>query len=133
MTKKYIGFKMIDAWEQEKEGKEGYAVKYPDGYISWSPKEVFENAYMQVGDNGKVEEHNVHDFVKDIEYMKWGEKTTIANATLANGFVITEASSCVDPVNYNQDIGESICRERIYNEVWKMLGFLLQTAKYGIK
>lgn len=45
MTKKYIGVKIIDAWAQEKEGKEGYAVKYPDGYISWSPKDVFEEAY----------------------------------------------------------------------------------------
>lgn len=27
------------------EGKEGYMVKYNDGYISWSPKEVFDAAY----------------------------------------------------------------------------------------
>ncbi len=25
--------------------REGYAVRYPDGYESWSPKEVFEEAY----------------------------------------------------------------------------------------
>lgn len=24
---------------------EGYIVMYPDGYISWSPKDVFEKAY----------------------------------------------------------------------------------------
>lgn len=23
----------------------GYKVTYPDGYVSWSPKETFENAY----------------------------------------------------------------------------------------
>lgn len=27
----------------------GYAVKYPDGYISWSPKDVFEAAYLPMG------------------------------------------------------------------------------------
>ncbi len=27
---------------------EGYIVKYPDGYISWSPKEVFESAYREL-------------------------------------------------------------------------------------
>lgn len=27
------------------ENLEGYIVKYPDGYISWSPKDVFEKAY----------------------------------------------------------------------------------------
>jgi hypothetical protein len=49
MTKKYIGFKMVDAWESKKDDQEGYVVKYPDGYISWSPKDVFEKAYMEVG------------------------------------------------------------------------------------
>ena len=27
--------------------KDGYIVKYPDGYISWSPKNVFEEAYRR--------------------------------------------------------------------------------------
>lgn len=26
----------------------GYAVKYPDGYVSWSPKETFEKAYREL-------------------------------------------------------------------------------------
>ena len=147
--KKYIGCEMIEAepmnlgdyniyrgWtmpENENPEKEGYLVKYPDGYFSWYPKEIFEKAYLQVGNNNTIEENNVHDFVKEIEYMQWGDKTTIAKATLHNGFIITESSSCVDPANFNMDIGSSICKERIYNEVWRMLGFLLQTAKEGIK
>ena len=45
MTKTYIGTKEILAWKQDKGDKPGYAVKYPDGYISWSPKDVFEEAY----------------------------------------------------------------------------------------
>lgn len=49
MTQEYIGTKQVTAWEQEKDGKEGYAVKYEDGYISWSPKEVFEKTYIPVG------------------------------------------------------------------------------------
>ena len=28
-------------------GKNGYLVQYPDGYLSWSPKEVFEESYRQ--------------------------------------------------------------------------------------
>lgn len=111
----------------------GYLVKYPDGYMSWSPKEQFERAYFRVGDNNTIEEHNVNDFVSSIEFQKWGDKTTIAMATLANGFIICESSSCVDPANFNMDIGINICREHIYNEVWKFLGFLLQCGVKGIK
>jgi hypothetical protein len=42
----YYGTKRVEAWPQEKDGKPGYAVQYADGYISWSPKVVFEAAYM---------------------------------------------------------------------------------------
>lgn len=61
--KTYIGTKIIDArpmtrgeynifrgWqipENENPEDEGYLVKYPDGYISWSPKPVFEEAYRE--------------------------------------------------------------------------------------
>ena len=49
MTQEYIGTKQVTAWVQSKDGAEGYAVKYPDGYISWSPKGVFEGAYLPLG------------------------------------------------------------------------------------
>lgn len=31
--------------------EEGYHVRYVDGYDSWSPKAVFENAYREVVNN----------------------------------------------------------------------------------
>lgn len=62
--KHYVGIKHIQAeplnlgdynkyrgWtipENEDPKREGYLVKYPDGYVSWSPKEVFEEAYSEV-------------------------------------------------------------------------------------
>jgi len=65
--KTYIGTKIIKAepmtygdfckdQQMEKESynkveDEGYKVVYPDGYGSWSPKEVFENVYREVNDN----------------------------------------------------------------------------------
>lgn len=62
--KKYLGVKVIQAekcWgldnkcvdaNSEHCGREidGYKVVYEDGYISWSPKDVFEKAYKEVGD-----------------------------------------------------------------------------------
>jgi hypothetical protein len=46
MTHRYIGTKEVIAWEQvDKHGEIGYAVKYADGYTSWSPKAAFEAAY----------------------------------------------------------------------------------------
>ena len=54
--KKYIGTKIIEAepckaWKDtklHKAGEDGYKVRYPDGYESWSPKDVFEDAYRPI-------------------------------------------------------------------------------------
>jgi len=35
-------------------GKNGYLVQYPDGYLSWSPKDVFEEAYRAVSGGEKL-------------------------------------------------------------------------------
>ena len=48
---KYIGTKLIEAEPAEKDGKEGYKVRYKDGYESWSPKNIFESAYLTLVDN----------------------------------------------------------------------------------
>lgn len=44
----YIGVKNVKAEPQEKNGVPGYRVKYPDGYVSWSPKATFEKAYRKL-------------------------------------------------------------------------------------
>ena len=65
--KEYIGTKIVKAepmnlgdynnyrgWtipEDEDPDREGYLVKYPDDYVSWSPKEIFEEAYVRTENN----------------------------------------------------------------------------------
>lgn len=66
--KLYIGCKIIKAYpmsrrvfdnEQGKDRDEndedclGYKVIYPDGYESWSPRSVFENAYRLITEGEK--------------------------------------------------------------------------------
>jgi hypothetical protein len=146
---KYIGFKLIDAkpmnlgeynnlrgWTipaDEDPSRERYLVQYPDGYVSWSPKEIFEKAYMQVGDNNTITQDNVDSFVKEVHAETIGEKTTIVRVVLVNGYEIIETSSCVDVRNYDFYLGKEICLDRIKSKIWELLGFLLQTAKDGIK
>lgn len=54
MTHDYYGTKRVTAWPQSREDKDtkniaaGYAVKYSDGYISWSPRDVFEAHYQRI-------------------------------------------------------------------------------------
>lgn len=69
--KTYVGTKIIKAIPMDKqtflkevknedfdsagtENEHGYHVKYPDGYDSWSPKTVFEEAYRLVSADEKI-------------------------------------------------------------------------------
>ncbi|PHA98704.1 hypothetical protein COE79_20660 [Bacillus toyonensis] len=53
-------------------------------------------------------------------------KCTVVVAKLPNGFILTESSACVDPVNYDAKIGTEICKERIVNKIWELEGYRLQ-------
>ena len=144
--KKYIGFRMIQAEgaDRSKEDKrvflnsdarpsdQEYEEGYTDGYQSWLPKDIFEKAYMQVGDNNTITQDMVDNFIVSYEIVTQQNKITIVTATLANNFTIVESSACVDPANYNEQIGTEICIDRIKNKIWFLLGFLLQTAKDGV-
>lgn len=146
MTQFYIGCKQVEGWESPQDGKPGYAVKYPDGYQSWSPKEAFESAYLPMGaktentgpgeytlvNSDTVTQQMVEDFITCREVHTVGKKTTVVHATLKNGFEIIESSSCVDPANYSEELGAKICMKRIKNQVWHLLGFALQWARAGL-
>lgn len=49
MTKHYYGTKQVTAWPEARDGRDGYAVRYEDGYTSWSPADAFEAAYKPNG------------------------------------------------------------------------------------
>ncbi|CUU47331.1 Gp49 family protein [Clostridium beijerinckii] len=135
----YNQFKGWEAPKGEDQTIDGYLVEDETGYTSWRPGCQFDKYYLKVDDNPNlpsgvsVGPQMVNDFIVDYEVFTKKDKITIVIATLVNGFTIVESSACVDPVNYNEEIGAEICKERIKNQVWNQLGFLLQTAYKGIK
>jgi len=146
---KYIGVKMIEAkamnlgdynkyrgWQipaDEDPAREGFLVKYEDGYVSWSPATVFEKAYRKFGnDKNTVTQEDVDGFIVNAEAIQLGDKTTVVKATLANGFILVESSTCVDGNNFDMKIGTECCMSRIKDNVWFLLGFLLQCGTDGL-
>ena len=146
---KYIGVKMINAkpmtrgeynelrgWTipaDENPKDEGYLVKYSDDYISWSPKDVFEKAYRRFGsEQNAVTQDDADSFIVGIDSTQLGDKTTVVKATLANGFILVESSSCVDVNNFDMKVGTEICIKKIKDKVWFLLGFLLQCGNEGL-
>lgn len=153
----YIGTKIIEAAPAVRKGgkvydltwpvprsmepeEPGYRVRYPDGYESWSPKDVFERAYLPVTINPdlrteapSISQQMVDDFIRETEVITMGGKTTVVRAILRNGFEVVESSACVSAENYDEALGAKICMEHIKDKVWMLLGFLLQTAVHGVK
>lgn len=120
--------------------EDGYRVRYADGYVSWSPKDTFERAYLPLETNKElraskpsISQEMVDNFILETWTQTAGEKTTIVRAMLRNGFELVEASSCVSPENYDEKLGREICMKKIKDRVWHLLGFLLQTAVNGVK
>ena len=86
--KSYIGRKIIqaeamDEWiflrdfkgqdstsDDAAKSRQGYKVIYPDGYISWSPKDVFETAYREVTDSERELFQSTFEWIADIRCPK---------------------------------------------------------------
>lgn len=112
---------------------EGYEVEYPDGYKSFSPKDVFEKAYYMILSPNKIQEGDVLNFIKEGYSLRLGEKTTVVCDTTLTGFDTVGIAACVYPSNYDHDMGCGVARRDIKDKIWGHLGFVLQWAINGLK
>ena len=103
---KYLGVKILDAEPMSEASfinnvknedvpqsclcRDGYKVTYEDGYVSWSPKEVFEKAYRPI--NGIT-------FGLAIEALKQGKKVARTEWIGKNAYLLLihgdEQLSCI--------------------------------------
>jgi uncharacterized protein DUF2829 len=89
MTKDYIGTKRITAWSRDRENADGtvtpgMAVKYADGYISWSPLDAFNEAYQTI---------TAMDFGHALFTLKRGERVARAGWNGKGMFLFLVAGS----------------------------------------
>lgn len=169
--KPYIGTKRVNAkpmnradynalrgWEvpaDEDPADDGYLVEYLDGgkanhpefkgYISWSPKDVFERAYKHTrtgniaphvtpadiesniiaqhfftaaqGSRASTPQQSVHESL---------DLLTICVLVLRNGFTVTGESACVSPENFNAEVGCKVARQHAVEKIWPLMGYALK-------
>lgn len=119
-------------------GDKGYLVKYPDGYVSWCPKAVFERQGFPLDNGTKITEEDIVAFV-NLGYnavstikARGGKPVTVMEREYPTGFTAFDTSACVDPNNYSEKIGADTCSKRLNSILWSHLGFMLQWAINGI-
>lgn len=112
----------------------GYEVIYPDGYKSWTPKDVADTTYFKLADETgtKILQDDIFNFIVKGEATKLGDKTVVVMDSTITGFDTIGTSACVDPANFDMSIGEEIARRDILDKLWGHMGFVLQWAKFGL-
>lgn len=80
----------------------------------------------------KITKEFIDTHIKLVEYHQLPKSTvTICNITLTNGFSVRGESACVDPKNFDEEIGRSIAYDNAYSKLWSLFGFLLAEKLYG--
>lgn len=95
----------------------------------------FEKAYYKLEDpaGDVLKENDIKRFIKDIENVKVGTKTTNTTLTCLTGFEVHGQAACVKPENFDLNVGSNYARIKAEDKIWEGLGFVLQWAKYGLK
>ncbi len=80
-----------------------------------------------------VTQAEVNENMRDVivrTVVEFEKPTTYVTIRMKNGFTLRESTTCVDPANYNEEIGRDICLKRIEAKVWYLLGYALQERMY---
>ena len=95
----------------------------------------FEKAYYKLEDHAGdvLKENDIKRFIKGIENVKVGTKTTNTTLTCLTGFEVHGQAACVKPENFDLNVGSNYARIKAEDKIWEGLGFVLQWAKYGLK
>ncbi len=74
----------------------------------------------------KVSEDEVRAAIKKVQYHRFeGTTVTVCCLTLDNDFTAVGDSACVDPAEYNEEMGQQIANKAAFSKAWAYLGFRL--------
>lgn len=48
---------------------------------------------------------------------------TVVTMQLPNGYVLVESSGCIDPAEYDRDLGVHHCVEALKRKIWQLEGY----------
>lgn len=75
----------------------------------------------------RISDDHVDAVIKHTEYHVFENTTlTVCVLTLQNGFNVTGEAACVDPENFDAEMGETIAFNKARQKVWELEGYLLK-------
>ena len=76
-----------------------------------------------------VTQEQVNENMQDVivrTLQDFEKPCTYVTVRMKNGFTLRESTTCVDPDNYDEEIGKQICLKKIEDKIWFLLGYALQ-------
>lgn len=77
-----------------------------------------------------TKEHLESIIAKKEFFVLPGTTVTLCMLTLQNGFSVRGESACVDPNNFNKEIGEQIAFDNAFRQLWLLEGYVLKQKHY---
>ena len=73
----------------------------------------------------RVTKEYIESRIVDKSFTRFNDTVTICQIVLDNGYSVRGESACVNPENYNTEIGQRIAYDNAFNTLWPLFGFLL--------
>lgn len=78
----------------------------------------------------KVTNELIESQIESVEYeILKGSTVTRCQIIMKCGFRFVGESACIDPSNFNKELGEKYAYEDAFNQIWKPYGFHLMMLK----
>jgi len=65
------------------------------------------------------------------ESVFWDKELVVSYRLKKNGFTLIGRAACVDPANFDLEIGRRVAREMAAKTLWQLEGYLLQQELFG--
>lgn len=88
---------------------------------------------LETSPAARVTKEYMESRISSCDFTRIGETHTHCRIVLDNGFSVTGESACVNPEDYNKEIGERIAYDNAFSSLWQLFGFLLAEKNKLIK
>lgn len=79
----------------------------------------------------KVTEEYIKSRIKETKFSVLPETTmTLCYIRMVNGFIVLGESACVDPNNFDEQLGKEIAFKNAMGKLWALEGYVLAESRY---
>jgi hypothetical protein len=81
----------------------------------------------EIAKGPKLTVDDIMSTIKSEQYHVFKDTTvTVCCLTLTNGYTVTGESACVDPRNFDAEIGRQIAKKCAIEKIWSLEGYMLK-------